>query len=479
MTIKQQISQYLKNNNFIRHVTILSGASVIAQLINIIIMPVVSRLYSPADFGVLALYSSIVGLLATVSGFRYYLVIPLARRDRYIHAIAWLSFLSQCFCVLAFTIIIIEWKEYLAETPYGVLLSYWYMVPIGVLCVGVYSLLVQWAIREREFTLIAKTKIVQTVSRCFVFLLCGIINTSPIGLLLGNIAGQSGGSTSLLHSIKRKNLKIKFSFTHIKRAALSYRKMFLFDTPSSLINMSGAYLLPIVMTYYWIPNIVGSFSMAQQVLALPSAIVGTAIGQVFIQRCSQAKYEGNIENIYTKTLIILFIVGVYPIMLLSMLAPIIFPVVLGQKWIVAGNFALLMSPWVALDFVYTPLSMIYIIIMLQRPAFIFLFLYTILRIASIYIMRDNPDYAMMLLSGISTLFIIIGIILPGYFIHIKISSLISIVACLSVKVLIALAPVYFCLYVLKTHLYVTIIALLLSMALYMTLGFNTLKNIKS
>ena len=243
--------------------------------------------------------------------------------------------------------------------------------------------------------------------------------------------------------------------------------------------MSGAYLLPIVMTYYWIPNIVGSFSMAQQVLALPSAIVGTAIGQVFIQRCSQAKYEGNIENIYTKTLIILFIVGVYPIMLLSMLAPIIFPVVLGQKWIVAGNFALLMSPWVALDFVYTPLSMIYIIMMLQRPAFIFLFLYTIVRIASIYIMRDNPDYAMMLLSGISTLFIIIGIILPGYFIHIKISSLISIVACLSVKVLIALAPVYFCLYVLKTHLYVTIIALLLSMALYMTLGFNTLKNIKS
>ena len=88
MKIKQWMSLYLENNNFIRHVTILSGASVVAQLINIVSMPIVSRLYSPNDFGVLALYSSIVGLLATISGFRYYLVIPLVRRERYIQALA-------------------------------------------------------------------------------------------------------------------------------------------------------------------------------------------------------------------------------------------------------------------------------------------------------------------------------------------------------------------------------------------------------
>lgn len=473
------MSLYLENNNFIRHVTILSGASVVAQLINIVSMPIVSRLYSPNDFGVLALYSSIVGLLATISGFRYYLVIPLVRRERYIQALAWLSLISQCFCVLTFAIIIEICKMYLEDTSYGVLLPYRYLIPVGVLCVGIYSTVVQWAIREKEFTLIAKTKLVQTVSRCSIFFMCGFINAAPIGLLLGDIAGQSGGSTSIFYSIMKKIQKVKFSFTHIKRAALSYRKMFLFDTPSSLINMSGAYLLPIIMTYYWIPDIVGSFSMAQQVLALPSAVIGTAIGQVFIQRCSQAKHDGNIEVLYLKTLKLLFITGVGPILLISMLAPVLFPIILGSKWAEAGKFAMMMSPWVALNFIYSPLSMIYVIMMLQRPAFVFLSLYTIARIASLYIMRGNPDCAIELLSGVGAFFMVVGIIWPGYFIYIKISSLISIITCLSVNVLIALAPVYFCLYVFKNiPIYATIIAMLLSMALYIWLGVKTLKNIK-
>lgn len=478
MSIKQKILQTLSQNSFIKHVMILSGSSVIAQLINTVAMPVVSRLYSPADFGVLALYSSIVGLLATVSGFRYYLVIPLARRERYTLAIVWLSFISQCFCVLVFTAIIAVWKKHLTVTPYGVLLPYWHIIPVGVLCVGVYSLLVQWAISEKEFTTIAKTKLVQTVSRCFIFFVCGIINMAPIGLLLGEIAGQSCGSTSLFHSIREKTQKIKCSFTHIRRAALSYRRMFLFDTPSSLINMSGGYLLPIIMTYYWLPDVVGSFSMAQQVLALPSAVIGTAIGQVFVQRCGQAKYEGNIGELYIKTLKILFIVGVGPILLISMLAPVLFPVVLGGKWAEAGKFAMMISPWVALNFVYSPLSMTYVIMMLQRPAFVFLSLYTIARIASIYIARGNPDYAMMLLSGIGTFFMAVGMIWPGYFIDIKVFFLVRVVWCLSVKMLIALSPVFFSLYVFKMPLYITIIAMLLSMALYVLLGFKTLKTIR-
>ena len=477
--MKQRLLLFLGKNNFIKNVTILSGASVAAQLINIIAMPVVSRLYSPADFGVLALYSSIVGLLAAISGFQYHLVIPLARRERYIHAIVWLSFLSQCFCVLIFAMAIEVYKTYLDGTSYGVLLPYRHLIPIGTLCVGMYSMLVQLAIRENEFTLIAKTKLVQTVSRCTIFFVCGIAHVAPIGLLFGYIAGQSCGSTSLFYSIRRTAGKIHFSFPHIKRVALSYRKLFFYETPSNFINMSGAYLLPIIMTYYWIPDTVGSFSMAQQVLALPSAVVGTAIGQVFVQRCGQAKYEGNIGELYIKTLKILFITGVGPILLLSMLAPALFPVALGGKWAEAGKFAMLISPWVALNFVYSPLSMIYVIMMLQRPAFVFLSLYTIARIASIYIARANPCYAMMLLSGIGTFFMLAGIIWPGRFINIRISSLFNIIAFLFIKVFIVLAPVYFCLYILKTAIYVTVIATLLSATLYMVLVFSTIRDIKT
>jgi O-antigen/teichoic acid export membrane protein len=479
MRLKSRVIRFFEEHNFIRHVTILSGASVAAQLINIAVMPVVSRLYTPADFGVLALYNSLVGLLATVSGFRYYLVLPLARRERYIHAIAWLSFIAQCICTLLFAVIIELTKKYVAGTSYDALLPYRWLIPLGVLCVGIYNLLVQWAITKREFAVIARTKLVQTLSRAMIFIACGLAGVAPAGLLLGFVAGQSAGSTSLFRSIKKKTDKVRFSLTHIKRAALSYRKMFLYETPAAFINMSGTYMLPIIMTYFWLPDEVGSFSMAQQVLALPSIVVGTAIGQVFIQRCSQAKYDGNVGEIYLKTLEALFVAGVGPILLISMVAPSLFPVVLGSKWVQAGRFAMLLSPWIAMNFVYSPLSMIYVIMMLQRPAFVFISIYTAARLASVYTARSDPELALALLSGVGAVFVVIGVIFPAPFIKVKITEIVLKIVSLAVKVLACLAPLFAALWIFRAPLSVTVAAFFLSSAFYLWLAYSTLKSLKA
>jgi len=100
-----------RQDSFLRNVAVLSSASVVAQVINVLSMSLISRLYSPSDFGTLALFSSVVGILSTVSGFRYYLVIPLARTDRYLHSFVWTSFIFQCLCVFVFALII-EMQQY-------------------------------------------------------------------------------------------------------------------------------------------------------------------------------------------------------------------------------------------------------------------------------------------------------------------------------------------------------------------------------
>jgi hypothetical protein len=173
-----------------------------------------------------------------------------------------------------------------------VLIPYRFLIPLGVLCVGTYSLLTQWAIRTKEFSLIAKTKLTQTFARAAVTLICGLTGIKPLGLLLGNILGQSFGSTSLLYKLISGSKKIQFSHTHIARASIYYRKMLYYDTPGALLNMSGAYLLPIIMAYFFNHSVVGSFSMAQNVLVLPSVLIGTSIGQVFRQKASEAFYHG-------------------------------------------------------------------------------------------------------------------------------------------------------------------------------------------
>lgn len=466
-----------RQDSFLKNVAVLSSASVVAQVINVLTMPVFSRLYSPTDFGTLALFSSAVGLLATVSGFRYYLVIPLARTDRYLHSFIWVSFIFQCLCILLFALIIEYSSLFLKDTFYAALIPYRFLITIGVFCVGLYSLLTQWAIRTKSFSLIAQTKLTQTISRSAAILFFGLLGLKPLGLLVGNIFGQSFGSTSLLRALLKGSKKIKFSLPHIKRAALSYRKMLFYETPSALLNMSGSYLLPFIMAYFFLPEVVGSFSMSQQVLALPSALIGTAIGQVFIQRASEAKIHGNVSDVMLKTMLMLIRTGFFPILAIGLLAPSIFVPVLGANWFEAGKITQILSPWVALNFVYSPLSMIFIIMMLQKHAFIFVSAYTALRLLSLYLGRHNPIIAVTILSCVGSVSMIFGVVIPAYLIKINMKKMFNDIVVALIEIFIELFPIILIVIYFKNTIpfFISIITFVFSGVIYV---FFLLKQLK-
>jgi O-antigen/teichoic acid export membrane protein len=175
--------------------------------------------------------------------------------------------------------------------------------------------------------------------------------------------------------------------------------------------MSGAYLLPIIMAYFFNPSVVGSFSMAQNVLVLPSVLIGTSIGQVFIQKARDALYNGSVAQISLKSVSALMRIGCFPVLAIAFIAPELFSIALGSEWRQAGIFALILGPWVALNFVYGPLSSLYTIIMLQKMGFVFVSFYTATRLLSAYIGKRNPFLVVTLLSITGSLMMILGIYL--------------------------------------------------------------------
>lgn len=471
----------LRQDGFLSNVAVLASATVMAQLINVLSMPVFSRIYSPSDFGTLSLFSAVVGLLSTVSGFRYHLAIPLVRTERYLISLIWASLIFQAIFILLVILVLEVVSDLLIGSQYSVLIPYRFFIVFGVLCVGIYNLLTQWAIRTKSFTLLAKTKLIQTVSRVLAVAMLGVFNLKPLGLLLGNVFGQSFGSSSLLRELLKKSKKKNFNLTYFKRVVLSYRKMFFFETPSALLNMSGAYFLPIILAYFFMPEVVGSFSMSQQILSLPSALIGTAIGQVYIQRASEAKLKGNIADIVLKTMLMLFRIGTFPILTIGLLSPSVFVFFLGEKWFLAGQMAQIISPWVALDFVYTPLSMTFIIMMLQKPAFVFVSIYTLLRIFSLYLGRHNPIIAVTLLSLVGTVCICIGISIFCYYVRINIRKMFYGMTRAYIEILIELAPIIAIVIYFNNSvpLLYSILSLALGMLFYLYFNFRQLEYYKN
>ena len=141
----------------LRQVSLVAGGTVIAQTLNVVTLPLLSRIYSPADFGVLAVYSSVVAILTELAGLRYYLAIPLPKQTRYAHALVCLSFIIQIAMVSFFTIILFLAGDYLFEKlSLEALINYKYLIPFGLLTIGGYNIASQWAIREALFATLGR-----------------------------------------------------------------------------------------------------------------------------------------------------------------------------------------------------------------------------------------------------------------------------------------------------------------------------------
>jgi O-antigen/teichoic acid export membrane protein len=68
-------------SEFSRNVLTLMTGTTIAQAIPIAISPILTRIYTPEDFGVFALYMSVVSIVSVVATGRYELAIMLPKKD--------------------------------------------------------------------------------------------------------------------------------------------------------------------------------------------------------------------------------------------------------------------------------------------------------------------------------------------------------------------------------------------------------------
>lgn len=370
----------------LRQISLVAGGTVIAQTIGILSIPIISRIYSPTDFGIMAAYASVIAILGELSGFRYYLAIPLPKDERYAKALVVLSMgLQVAFVSLLALVLFTAGHFLLTKLSMTELIPYHGLIPLGLLATGSYIVLTQWAIREKLFSTIGHTKITQSLSGAASKIILGLWGMRPLGLLIGTIIAQGGGTTTLLRSLLKKKGIPHPEKKDICRAALRYRKFPKYDTFSGVLITAGGRIANLVFLALYSTQIVGYFAMAQQLLGLPSTFVGQAVGQVFIQRASSAKRNGDYLFVFTQTCRSLMRVGFFPILMASFLAPHLFPFILGEQWLQAGIFARIISPWIAINFVYSPLSHSFSIMERQDIGLLFETMHFPLRIVALYL----------------------------------------------------------------------------------------------
>lgn len=359
-----EIRKKLSPDSTSRKVVLLAGGTVAAQGINLLVTPIISRLYTPSDFGVLAVYTALLSILGAFSGFSYHLAIPLPEEDRLAKNLLVLSLLLNGILALFISLILtIEGTGILSFFGWDAITRYKWFLPIGVFASGAYTIVSYFALRKEAYSVLGRTKISQKCLGALISISFGF-REGPIGLILGQILGMAGGSYSLLKASAKGSLLV--TRKSLLEVARKYRSFPLFQSWGNLLNILSLQIMPLILFSYFSQEITGWFSMSLRVVQLPMVFVGQAIGQVFFQRASLSWRNGTLEETTLETVSLLSKFGTFPIISLGVVSPVLFPLLFGAEWEIAGMYSLFLSPFLWLQFLSSPISTVFLVVNRQK-----------------------------------------------------------------------------------------------------------------
>lgn len=364
----------------------LAGGSAAGQAVIIVASPVLTRLYSPGDFGLLAIYAAMISMCGVMASLHYQLAIPIPRTDKAAASVALLAILLT----LASAVLLALLSNPLGRPIANVLnapalIDYFWLVPIGVAFFSLYQVLTYWAIRKRAFGRLARTKLSQALSATAIQIAGA--TAGPPALLIGQAAGQGVGSVSL-GELALKNNHDKFlhlRLRHLAWAARRYIRFPLYSSWGGLFNTAGQSVPPLMFAGFFSMATAGHYMLAHRVLALPMTLVGRAIGDVFFSGAAEARRLGTLPALIRNVHCNLAHIAMPPALVLLVAGPELFSLAFGDSWKVAGIYAAWMAPWIYLAFLTAPLTSLFSVLEKQPQGLVFQVVQLLVRAAAIVI----------------------------------------------------------------------------------------------
>lgn len=331
----------------------------IAQAIPIAIIPILTRMFSPEDFGLLALYAACVSILGVVATGRYEIAIMLPKDDEDARLLLQLSMLVALFFSFLISIPISIWNAQIARFLGNEDIAVWlYLVPVSVLFTGIYQALTYWNNRQKKFINTAVSRVNQSLFQGFAQTSLGFLQVSG-GLICGQFVGIVSGSIYLLKKDRNyKSLIRKSKINSIQKQGIKYHKFPTYGVWGALCDAGAVQMPVILLTKFYSNSVTGMFSLTFRVLNMPTSIISSAIAQVLFQKVVEiSQTEPEKLNLYIiKMFLLLFIIYLPAVPVLFIWGESFFSIIFGNEWSQAGVYAGYLVIAVAVRFAVSPLS---------------------------------------------------------------------------------------------------------------------------
>lgn len=360
-TLKQQFA----SSRFIRDVFTLSCGTALSQLIAVLALPIISRIYSPGVFGGFAVFMAVSTVLSNITGGKYELAIILPKSQRSAINLMALTFLLNIFfcgvgaiLLLALYVLFPQIFDYF-KLDHILLFSY----PSIMLLLAINNTFQYMANRQGKYRVSAMSQISRILIMVFVQISLGYYYPKLSSLVFGYVVSCFVGVFIFYFGVFRQLcFWSKISLCRIKILAKRYSKFPRYSLFSDLLNTGSVQFPVILISAFFSAAVAGYFSMSYRVLAAPIALIGAAFAQVFYQKAATLKDRSNeLQNFVQKGYLVLSISAIVPMTILMVYGSELFTYVFGAKWTMAGVFSQYMAIWLIFVFIGSPISTLYFV----------------------------------------------------------------------------------------------------------------------
>jgi len=403
------INKLKPKSDFSRNVLTLMTGTTIAQAIPIAISPILTRIYTPEDFGVFALFFALTMIFGSIVNGRYELAIILPSEDEDAINIAALGIIiAAVISTVLFILILFFSQEIMSLLNNKDIYTWLYLLPISVFLIGLFNVLNYFNTRMKYYKDLSKALIYKSLVLTVIQLSIGFIYQGATGLISGLIISNFFGNMKLSKNIiQNKKLISSLSIIKMKTLAKRYINFPQFSIWAALSSTSSQHLTSILISSFFNIATLGFYSLSEKVMGVPSALIGRSIGQVYFQHGSEEKQMTGKSIAAFKSTIIKLVIFALPFFgILFFVVEDLFAIIFGKSWRIAGQYAKILLPLFLVRFIVSPLTLTAIIY--EKNILDLLFqVCLLLIIIFLIVLSDNIETFLILFSSIISLYYLI------------------------------------------------------------------------
>jgi len=345
----------VKSSNFLKDANILLIGTIVSQAIVIAAVPILSRIFSPKDYGLLTLFNSILVITANIVTLSYPIRIILPKKYLESLQLVIISILlSLGIGIILLLLSLLLPNSFINLINIRILGGWLSFAIIGGILLSITNTLNHWFNRNSLYKKIAILQVTQSIILTFFSLVVGFLSIVD-GLVVAQILAFS---TSIIIFILFSELKYKKkNFIGLIKIAKKHKNAPKYLYPGNLLDILTSQLPFLLITLWFTQEMTGHYRMAYSCLNLPAALFGSAIAQIFYKRFIKVWPDAAAAKLLLKkTWLLLFAIGLPAFLIIALAGETIFSFVLGSSWKIAGSMASILSIMCLFSLLHSPTS---------------------------------------------------------------------------------------------------------------------------